>query len=82
MLHEYHVIYSVWYFPGFHVTAVGLGTYYPWIRGSAYVCVCVCVCIHIYIYVLLLYFTFTTLRDVIYKNYCDNYKEHANYLHI
>jgi hypothetical protein len=33
MLHEYHVIYSVRYYPRFHVTAVGLGTYYPWIRG-------------------------------------------------
>ena len=31
----YHVIYSVRYYPRFHVTAVGLGTYYPWIRGSA-----------------------------------------------
>jgi hypothetical protein len=33
MLHEYHVICSVRYYPRFHVTAVGLGTYYPWIRG-------------------------------------------------
>jgi hypothetical protein len=33
LLHEYHVVYSVRYYPGFHVTAVGLGTYYPWIRG-------------------------------------------------
>jgi hypothetical protein len=33
MLHEYHVIYSVRYYLRFHVTAVGLGTYYPWIRG-------------------------------------------------
>jgi hypothetical protein len=32
MLHEYHVIYSVWYYPRFHITMVGLGTYYPWIR--------------------------------------------------
>jgi hypothetical protein len=32
-LHEYHVIYSVWYYPRFHVIAVGLGTYYAWIRG-------------------------------------------------
>ena len=31
----YHVIYSVRYYPRFHVTAVGLATYYPWIRGSA-----------------------------------------------
>jgi len=30
---SYHVIYSVRYYPRFHVTAVGLGTYYPWIRG-------------------------------------------------
>jgi len=30
----YHVIYSVRYYTQFHVTAVGLGTYYPWIRGS------------------------------------------------
>jgi hypothetical protein len=34
MLHEYHVIYSVRYYPWFHVTAVGLGTYYQWIRGT------------------------------------------------
>jgi hypothetical protein len=34
MLHEYHVIYSVRYYPRFHVTAVGLGTYYPWIQGQ------------------------------------------------
>jgi hypothetical protein len=33
MLHEYHVIYSVRYYPRFHITAVGLGTYYPWIWG-------------------------------------------------
>jgi hypothetical protein len=33
MLHEYHVICSVRYYPRSHVTAVGLGTYYPWIRG-------------------------------------------------
>jgi hypothetical protein len=32
MSHEYHIIYSVQYYPRFHVTAVGLGTYYPWIR--------------------------------------------------
>jgi hypothetical protein len=31
MLHVYHVVYSVRYYPRFHVTAVGLGTYYPWI---------------------------------------------------
>jgi hypothetical protein len=33
MLHEYHVIYSVRYYPRFHVTAVCIGTYYQWIRG-------------------------------------------------
>jgi hypothetical protein len=33
MLHEYHVIYSVQYYLRFHITAVGLGTYYLWIRG-------------------------------------------------
>jgi hypothetical protein len=37
MLHEYHVIYSVRYYPRFHVTAVGLGTYYPWMR--VYTCI-------------------------------------------
>jgi len=31
----YHVIYSVRYYPRFHVTAVGLGTYCPRLRGSA-----------------------------------------------
>jgi len=35
MLHKYHVIYSVQYHPWFHITAVGLGTYYPGIRVSA-----------------------------------------------
>jgi len=38
----YHTIYSVRYYPRFHVTAVGLGTYYPRIRGSA--------CIYVEIY--------------------------------
>jgi hypothetical protein len=33
MLYKYHVIYSVRYYPRFHVTAVGLRTYYPRIRG-------------------------------------------------
>jgi hypothetical protein len=33
MLHEYHVVYSVQYYPRFHVTAVGLGMYDPCIRG-------------------------------------------------
>jgi hypothetical protein len=29
MVHEYHVIYSVRYYPRLHLTAVDLGTYYP-----------------------------------------------------
>jgi hypothetical protein len=29
-----YILYSVWYYPRFHVTAVGLGTYYQWIRGT------------------------------------------------
>jgi hypothetical protein len=33
MLHEYHVIHSIRYYPRFHITAVGVGTYYPLIRG-------------------------------------------------
>jgi hypothetical protein len=40
MFHEYHVIsryiYSGRYYPRFHVAAVGFGTYYPWMRGSAF----------------------------------------------
>jgi len=31
----YDVIYSVRYYPWFHVTTVGLGTYYPQIRWSS-----------------------------------------------
>jgi len=34
MLHEYHVIYSVQYYPCFHVTVVGLGMYYPTDMGA------------------------------------------------
>jgi hypothetical protein len=34
MLHEYHVIYSVRYYPRFHVTAIG--TYNPQVRGHYY----------------------------------------------
>jgi hypothetical protein len=34
MLHEYHVIYSIWYYLRFHVTVVGLGMYYPWTHGG------------------------------------------------
>jgi hypothetical protein len=30
LLHEYHV-YSVCYYPWFHITVVGLGMYYMWI---------------------------------------------------
>jgi hypothetical protein len=33
MLHEHHVIYSFRYYPRFHITAVGFGTYYSRIRG-------------------------------------------------
>jgi len=33
MLHEYHLIHSVRYYPWFHVTVVGLEKYYPWIWG-------------------------------------------------
>jgi hypothetical protein len=29
LLHEDHVVYSVRYYPWFHITAVRLGTYYP-----------------------------------------------------
>jgi hypothetical protein len=28
-----YTVYSVRYYPRFHITAIGLGTYYPWIRG-------------------------------------------------
>ena len=35
----YHVIYSVRYYPQFHVTAVGLGMYYPRIWETACVLV-------------------------------------------
>jgi len=31
---SHHVLYSVRYYPRCHVTAVGLGTYCTWIRGS------------------------------------------------
>jgi hypothetical protein len=41
MLHEYHVIYSVQYYPRLHIIAVGLGTYYPWIRGHCRMYVCI-----------------------------------------
>jgi hypothetical protein len=30
-------IYSFLYYPRFHVTGVGHGTYYPWIRGYTYI---------------------------------------------
>ena len=33
----YHVMYSFRYYQRFNVTAVGLGTHYPWIRG--FVCI-------------------------------------------
>jgi hypothetical protein len=39
---KYHVIYSILYYPWFHATAVGLGTYYPGYWGTT---------IYIYIYI-------------------------------
>jgi hypothetical protein len=33
MLHEYHVIYTIPYYPSFHITTVDLGIFYPWILG-------------------------------------------------
>jgi hypothetical protein len=50
MLHEYHVICSVRYYPWFHKTAVGLGTYYPWIRGHYCIISCYCEQIFLFIY--------------------------------
>ena len=35
VLHKYHIIYSIRYYPQFHITAVGLGTYCLQVRGSA-----------------------------------------------
>ena len=35
MLHEYDVTYSLWYYPRFHVTVIGLGMHYPQIRGPS-----------------------------------------------
>jgi hypothetical protein len=43
MLQEYHLIYSVRYHPRLHITVLGLGKYYPWIRGHYCVYTCVCV---------------------------------------
>jgi hypothetical protein len=43
MLHEYHLIYSVRYYPHLHVTTVGLGTYYLRVRGHY--------CVYIYTYI-------------------------------
>jgi hypothetical protein len=39
MVHEYHVTYSVRYYPRFHVSAVGLGTYCPQVRRGVRVVV-------------------------------------------
>ena len=33
----HHVIYNARYYPRFHVTAAGIGTYYPRIQGSAFI---------------------------------------------
>jgi hypothetical protein len=42
MLHEYHVIRGVRYYPRFYATAVGLGTYCPCVRGQYFSCRCIC----------------------------------------
>jgi hypothetical protein len=34
MLQEYHIISSIPYYPRFHITAVGLGAYYPVDTGA------------------------------------------------
>jgi hypothetical protein len=43
---QYHVIYSGPCYLLFHVTTVGIGTYYPWIKGGLLYhptdCVCCC----------------------------------------
>jgi hypothetical protein len=52
MLYEYHVLHSFRYYPRLHVTAVALGTYYPWIRGHAcisFTCPSLCFCIMVYL---------------------------------
>jgi len=41
-------MYSLRYYPRFHITAVGLETYYPWIRQSA--------CTYVLAFVLCLWF--------------------------
>jgi len=78
MLHEYHVIYSFRYYPQFRVTAVGLGTYYPWIWG--YACICVCIYTYIYIYTLLCVHTCNTqnLFTIIIHYRADSQSEHLN----
>jgi hypothetical protein len=38
LLHEYNVIYSIQCYPQFHVTALGLGTYYLEIQGHTCIC--------------------------------------------
>jgi hypothetical protein len=52
MLHGHYVIYSVQYYPQFHITAVVLGTYYPWIQGHycMYMYTYIHTHTHIYIY--------------------------------
>ena len=37
MLCEYHIIYSVQYYPQIYVTAADLGTYNPQIQGSTFI---------------------------------------------
>jgi len=46
----YHVIYSIQYYLLFHITVVGLGTYYPQIWGSAYIFFCN-ICSHLLNYI-------------------------------
>jgi hypothetical protein len=43
----YHVTYSIWYYPQFHITAVGLGMYYPQIQGSACIVICTVLCYNV-----------------------------------
>jgi hypothetical protein len=35
-----YTVYSVRYYPRFHITAIGLGTYYLLIQGHTCICAC------------------------------------------
>jgi hypothetical protein len=61
MLHEYHVIHSVRYYPRFRVTAVGHGTYYP--RIQAHYC--------IFYYYLRWYFVVKSCKHKMLYTVCD-----------